>query len=111
MRLRKILWIILVIISSVFIGCKNSNEKELFPEEIVEQQGQLIMENITNKDTSGLRELFCERIKSKDNVGDELAGAFNFISGEIISYDEVDVSLTGKKIENGECLKKDFQVK
>lgn len=91
MKIIKVLAVILLI--PIFLsGCFNSSGEYHTPDEIAILQAKGIIICIQNKDSERLKSLFCEEIKNRDSIDSEIEKLFNFIDGEIISYDEPYVS-------------------
>ena len=86
MKITKILAVISLI--PIFLsGCFDSHSTR----EIAMLQAKGIIICIQNKNSERLKSLFCDEIKSRDSIDSEIENLFNFIDGEIISYDEFTV--------------------
>ena len=96
MKTSKILAVLLALVMIFLTGCFNSSEEYYTPSEIARQQGQDIIHHIQNKDAEALKTMFCEKIKTRESIDSEIEELFNFIDGDIISYDEPDGSLQSK---------------
>lgn len=74
------------------------NEKKLSTAEKCE----IIMEAVQNKEKEPIKELFCENAKDNYDLDTELDGFFNFIDGNIVSYDEPKTeNVSSSSDENG----------
>ena len=54
-----------------------------------------VMDCFINKDVEGLKNLFCEKVNHDTDLEKEITEAFEFIDGNIISYDD-DISCTSR---------------
>ncbi len=87
MKTKKTLSVLLALATIFLSGCFNSSKEYTPPDEIARQQSQAIIEHIENKNSEGLKAMFCEKLKSRDNIDNEIEELFDFIDGEIVSYD------------------------
>ena len=96
MKINKFLAVLLALVMIFLTGCFNSSEEYYTPGEIARQQGQDIIHHIQNRDSESLKAMLCENLKSRANIDSEIEELFNFIDGEIISYDEPNGSIQSK---------------
>lgn len=108
MKLRKIIIICSVTIFCFFCGCKSLNQEEKIAQQDIEQQGEIIIESIINKDIDSLKQVFCSKIQNEENIYNKISEGIGFICGDIVSYDVLQVSEDGWKSESGEIVEKEF---
>lgn len=74
----------------LFTGCTSNcgNSVRLKNDDVkVRDMSETIIECFINKDIETLKSMFCPIILSLDDIDEQIQGAFDFIDGEIISYD------------------------
>ena len=78
----------------MLVSCSGGSGGSLYepdetPGALAKKKQTEIMECFINKDKEGLKALFSEYILSSDhNINSKIEQAFDFIDGEIVSYDE-----------------------
>ena len=78
---------VLILILLTLCGC-NSDDYET-PNEMIARYMQTIMDGVINQETESIEELFCSYVKdTHTDLESEIIGLFDFIEGDIISYDE-----------------------
>lgn len=87
MRIKILIGVMLICMLSLLTGCVASKERYISPDEIARQQSVAIMEAVKEQDAEALKEMFCEHVKSTHELDHEIEEFFEFIDGEIISYD------------------------
>ena len=92
--LKKFMIMLLAVL--VLTGCSATNKTDEKKEEyetpvmMARRQGKEIMEYVLNKDKEGLKSMFSKYILETHDLDNEIDEFFEFIDGEIISYDEPD---------------------
>ena len=84
-------------------GCTKEENKDDDVEEkeyetplmMARRQGEEIMEYVVNKDKEGLKSMFSKYVTQNHDLDKEIDEFFEFIEGEIISYDEPDGDESG----------------
>lgn len=72
-----------------FSGCSASDGEYLTPKEIATQQSNDIMTSLVNNDKAAFKEFLCSGLQEEhSNLDSEIDGLFDFVDGDIISYDE-----------------------
>ena len=96
-RLQRFLIVLMVSACVLLQGCtkedgnKGTEEKEYeTPLMMARRQGEEIMEYVVKKDKEGLKSMFSEYVSETHDLDKEIDEFFEFIDGEIISYDEPD---------------------
>lgn len=74
--------------------------------EYATEQSEYIMECIVNKDKEGLKSVFSKNIAETHDLDKEIDEFFDFIDGEIISYDEPEGHEGGYAMKDGEYTDK-----
>lgn len=81
-------YVFILFILMSFAGCSGSGEEYLTPDEIAMQQSNDIMAALANNDKAVFKEFLCSGLQEEhSNLDSEIDGLFNFIDGDIISYD------------------------
>ena len=110
MNAKKIFVIFLISLMPILLflcGCDNSKEKNISPDEMARLQSEELMECVVNKDAKTFKKMFSKNITKTSNCDANITEFFDFIDGEITSYDTPRGSLncestkTGKVIEQG----------
>lgn len=79
--------ILLSVIVFSLSGCK-AIEKKLAPYAgVADEMRNSIMDGFTKRNAGTLKELFCDKTKNTHNLDEEIQAAFEFIKGNIVSYD------------------------
>ena len=107
MKRLKSIFIFFVIVTVILTGCTHDSNYTP-PDEMARLQSIDIIKYFENKDIDGLKSMFCNKVQSEHNLDKEIEGAFEFINGKIISYDEPDGTVGGKTIKHGETTKLEF---
>jgi len=100
MKRLKSIFIFLVIVTVILTGCTHDSNYTP-PDEMARLQSIDIIKYFENKDIDGLKSMFCNKVQSEHNLDKEIEGAFEFINGKIISYDEPDGTSGGGLIKDG----------
>lgn len=79
-------WVLFVTALTIAGGCGNENYKT--PDQQAKEMQVQIMECFKNKDKEKLKSLFSKYAIDNCNLDKQIDEAFDFIDGEIISYDE-----------------------
>ena len=78
----------------VLCSCALSDETYITPEQEMKQQMMTILQAVIDKDVNTIEELFCPYVREHDEqLEEEIIALFEFIDGDIISYDEPGVYL------------------
>ena len=107
-------FIIILLAVLVLTGCsvtnKTDEKKEEYqsPKEYATEQSEYIMECIVNKDKQGLKSVFSEHISETHDLDKEIDEFFEFIDGEIVSYDEPEGYEGGYTMEYGKYKEKEL---
>jgi hypothetical protein len=73
----------------IFSSCLDNSEEYKAPDQQAEETQNEIMECFTSKDSEKLKEMFCTYVQQNDEkLDEEIQAAFDFLDGEIVSYDE-----------------------
>ena len=86
MKIKKIISGFMFFTLALFQGCGSSNEY-ITPDKIAKNQSETIIRCVKDKDIEGLKEILCERLKEKDDIDTQIQELFDFVDGDIISYD------------------------
>ena len=98
-RLLKLLVVLMVSICVSLMGCSRVDNKENnrveeaeyeTPLMMARRQGGEIIEYVVNKDKEGLKSMFSKYVTQNHDLDKEIDEFFEFIDGEIVSYDEPD---------------------
>ena len=87
--------------SMILSGCNYESQSEKNYEYC-----QAIYDGLCNKDIEGIAKYFCETTKKTHDLEEEIQGAFEFIDGDIVSYDNFLISSGGEKVRDGEVVEK-----
>ena len=97
------IFISLVLVIYGFTGCiDDKSSVSPPPDEMARLQSVSVMECFENEDIEGLKSMFCKRVIDNIDLNSQIEGAFEFINGKIISYDEPDGTSGGGLIKDGE---------
>ena len=79
------------------MGCSKVDNKEEneTPSMMASRQGEEIMGYVVKKDKEGLKSMFSKYVTENYDLDKEIDEFFEFIDGEIVSYDEPDGDGTG----------------
>jgi len=102
--------VIIIIVSTIITACANDPNYKT-PDERSKQQQINVVECFKNKDAEKFKKMFCPKIISKGNIDNEIQEAFNFIDGDIVSYDEPRGRIGGKTIQYGRTTECEFRGK
>ena len=81
---------------------KQTTEKET-PETLSKNQAALLIENIENRDTASIINMFCDYEKTSGELSGNIETLLDFIDGDIVSYDEPNViSVEEERNEGGQ---------
>ena len=85
--MNKIIYIILATILMTFSGC---NMEHVNPDKVSKEHMKQVLDYLSNDDTEGLKDMFCEEIKSSDKIDldEQLDEAMKFFDGKVESYDD-----------------------
>ena len=94
----------------VLMGCNYiyRNKDYQTPKEYATEQSEYIMECVVNKDKEGLKSVFSKHIAETHDLDKEIDEFFEFIDGEIVSYDEPVGREGGAYMEYGEYIEKEL---
>ena len=93
--------LIFLLLSILLTGCRSSSydAEAKYPGALTAtKMSEDIIKYFENKDIESLKSMFCQTIQDTHNLDGQIAGAFEFIDGEIISYDEPKGSRGGGEI-------------
>lgn len=65
------------------------------------ETAQELIDCFNNKDTSALKEMLCERSQNLDDIDEQIQDAFDFIDGNVTSFDENVTGSEGKSTRHG----------
>lgn len=101
--MKKIFALITVILLSVslFVGCETKPNKQELAEEIIRC--------FEEKDSDGLKSVFCEEIQNMHSLDEEIRSAFDYIDGDIIDYN-IEQGSDGKSVDDGKITKREFNI-
>lgn len=91
-------------------GCTKEENKDDDVEEkeyetplmMARRQGEEIMEYVVNKDKEGLKSMFSKHVTQNHDLDKEIDEFFEFIDGEIVSYDNAEHSSGGGSYSSDE---------
>ncbi|SCP98653.1 DUF5104 domain-containing protein [Anaerobium acetethylicum] len=88
-------------------GCVRSSGDYLTDEQITEQVSNELMEALVIEDLQAVKALLCPYFQETHSELDkEISGIFDFMDGDIISYDEPDGALSGGATTDWEWVEK-----
>ncbi len=88
-------------------GCEKSDSTYQTEDAIQVQVGEELMEAIMDKDIEGVKSLLCPYfIENHEDLDEEIQGIFDFIKGDVISYENVWSCGYAGHIENGKWIEK-----
>lgn len=103
----------LILLSTIVLllsSCK-AIEKKLAPYAgTAEKMRNSVMDGFTNKNTELLKELFCDKVKDTHDLDEEIQATFEFIKGNIISYDLSMYGPSGEEVRDGKVVLKDRSI-
>ena len=77
-------------------GCVCTNGDYLTNEQITEQVSNELMEALVNKDLRAVKALLCPYFQeTHSELDEEIRGIFDFMDGDIVSYDEPEGTISG----------------
>lgn len=86
-KMKKIIYILTSLIMLIsFTACDDENYKP--PDQIATETQAEIMDCFLNGNQERIKEMLCERCKNLPDIDEQVKKAFEFIDGEIVSYDE-----------------------
>ena len=93
-RIHRVL--ILFGLSLMLCGCASSSSTYVSPETVVRKQIEIILQAVIDRDEKAIEELFCPYVREHDEqLQEEIIGMFDFIDGDIVSYDEPEIYRNG----------------
>lgn len=93
----RILCILMTLTVACFSGCSFLH-KEKEPEIT---NAELVLQYIQEKNTDAIYDMLCEKLQKTPNIKEQIEQTFDFIDGEIISYDvDHPTSITAKWAED-----------
>lgn len=102
MKKRNCLKIILCVALSVslclFSSCKRKTDEHIAPDEQGYLWAKQVIECFKNKDSEALAQLFCTNAQNEFDLENEIQVLFDFVDGEIVSYDEPSGNAGGGEI-------------
>lgn len=103
--------IIVMLLLFNLMGCTSDSDEGAYvtPDRLIKQQSETIIEGIKNKDATSIESMFCSYARENDSqLIDKIEKIFEFIEGEIISYDEPSPSpASGESVEGEGFVKRD----
>ena len=102
--------VILLLAVIMLTGCSYIEKKSNYqpPLEIATEQSEYIMECVVNKDKEGLKSIFSKHVAETHDLDKEIDEFFEFIDGDIISYDEPEGNEGGYTRRDGEYTEKEL---
>ncbi|MDE6598816.1 MAG: DUF5104 domain-containing protein, partial [Oscillospiraceae bacterium] len=64
-----------------------------------------VLEYLSTKDKTGLKSLFCEKVKNSNDFDAQLENVINYFDGKIISHDNYSIS-SGDEFAEGKLIQK-----
>lgn len=95
--MKKICYVILATFLLMFSGCRINR---INPDKASKETMNQVLNYLNNDDAEGLKGMFCEKIKVRDSLDDEINQAMEFFDGKIDSYDDLTTPNT-EVIEKG----------
>ena len=93
--MKKILAYLIILITIVTLyGCGDPNYKT--PEQIGQMKNETIMEALKAKDKEKLKKVLAKAMQNQENIDEEIDNLMNFIDGNIVSYDDVELAFPGE---------------
>lgn len=88
--------VLIVLLSITMCSCSFLGSGSESPEKAAEEIQTKIIQCIKDKDSQELKSLFCDYTLNRDkNIDAEIESAFDFIDGDIVSFDEPFTSAAG----------------
>lgn len=111
MILRKCLYIFCVLmLLFVFSACSNDiseNNKSCSNKDVgLNYYGQTTIDAFMNNDIETLKNIFCKNVSDSHDLKGEIQNAFDFIDGNIISYEKINSEETGGTRRDGETIRR-----
>lgn len=75
-----------------------------------EKMRNSVMDGFTNQNIEVLKDLFCDEIKNTHDLDEEIQAAFEFIQGNIVSYDLSMYGPSGEEVRDGKVVSKDRSI-
>ena len=95
-KMKKIIYILTSLIMLISFTSCDEDEEYKTPDQLAKERQTEIMECFINKDKETLKSFFSEYVINKyPDIDSQIDEAFNFLDGEIGSYDEPDSSASG----------------
>lgn len=96
---------ILCLLTSIILiwctGCMSPSEVKKTGDGSAIQCAKDVVELINDKDTEGLIALFSETARENDELGAQINEMYDYLGGEIVSYDEYIPVMGGETIKDG----------
>ena len=87
---------IIMITMALLTGCISSNSDYITPDQQADNLTVQIFDCFLNNDSETLKNLFSLNVQESHDLDTEIQEAFDYIGGDIISYDEPDGTIQGK---------------
>lgn len=91
---------LIVIIVTTLCSCSKTTSSNI----TVKGQCDEIIRCFNEKDSDGLKNMFCETVKKSKNLDKQIADAFDIIDGKIVSYDYL-IGSESKSVDKGKITK------
>ena len=98
---RAILCLLISIVLIWCVGCMSPSEMKKVGDGSAIQCAKDVVELINAKDTEGLIALFSETARKNDELGSQINEMYDYLGGEIVSYDEYIPVMGGETIKDG----------
>lgn len=96
---------IIVVISSTLIGCSEAQLKVIASDKIAKENCEAILNSLDTGDKEGLKNLFCNKVKSSAELDTQIDAAMEFYDGKTVSYDTILGAGSGSN-RNGKIVRK-----
>ena len=94
--MKKVISLIVILIITILSGCTNSSDY-VPPDQYGKNQNKTIMECIESRDIARLKSILSPYMQKQEDIDEKIEKLFDFIDGNIISYDEPGGSVQSKE--------------
>ncbi len=96
---------VISLLSTTFMGCSEAQLKVISSEKIAKENCETILSSLDTGDKEGLKNLFCNTVKSSSELDAQIEAAMDFYEGKTVSYDNILSSETGSN-RDGKIVEK-----
>ena len=99
-KLKKIISVILMNVMVIALSSCSILSKEIEPKKT---NAELVLGYIQEKNTDAIYDMLCERLKKDPNIKERIERTFDFIEGDVISYEKGYLSGDGQWSKDGKA--------